>query len=78
LTLPVRLGLAVAARYFPDHESCCCPDFLRTGDLNANIAKIRDFASLAKNSGAKVIVFPEMSDTGYSMPVIRRHATSWE
>jgi len=30
LTLPVRLGLAVAARYFPDHESCCCPDFLQT------------------------------------------------
>jgi predicted amidohydrolase len=47
------------------------------GDFNANIAKIRDFASLAKNSGAELIVFPDMVDTGYSMSVIRRHATSW-
>jgi predicted amidohydrolase len=47
------------------------------GDLNANIAKVRDFASVAKNSGAELIVFPEMVDTGYSMPVIQRHATSW-
>jgi omega-amidase len=48
------------------------------GDLNANVAKVRDFASLAKNGGAELIVFPEMVDTGYSMPVIQRHATSWD
>lgn len=47
------------------------------GDLNANLAKIRDFASRSKDSGAELIVFPEMSDTGYSMPVIQKHATSW-
>src|SRR5207302_7159826 len=47
------------------------------GGFGANLRKIRDFASLAKNSGAELIVFPEMVDTGYSMPVIQRHATSW-
>ena len=39
--------------------------------------RIRDFASRAKESGAELIVFPEMVDTGYSMPVIQKHATSW-
>src|SRR5947207_7521865 len=47
------------------------------GDLNTNIAKIRDFASLAKTAGADLVVFPEMVDTGYSMPMIQEHATSW-
>jgi predicted amidohydrolase len=47
------------------------------GDLKANIAKIRNFASLAENSGAGLVVFPEMVDTGYSMPIIQEHATSW-
>lgn len=47
------------------------------GDLNTNIAKIRDFASLAKTAGADLVVFPEMVDTGYSMPAIQAHATSW-
>jgi predicted amidohydrolase len=47
------------------------------GDFNANLRKIRDFAALAKNSGAELIVFPEMVDTGYSMPVILKHARKW-
>jgi omega-amidase len=47
------------------------------GDLEANLRTIHDFASRAKDSGAKLIVFPEMIDTGYSMPVIQKHATSW-
>src|SRR5437763_13077289 len=47
------------------------------GDLHSNLTKIRDFASLAKESGADLIVFPEMVDTGYSMPNIQTHATSW-
>jgi len=47
------------------------------GDLDANVRKIRDFASRAKEAGAELIVFPEMVDTGYSMPIIRQHATSW-
>ena len=47
------------------------------GDLDANVRKIRDFASRAKEAGAELIVFPEMVDTGYSMPIIQKHATSW-
>ena len=42
------------------------------GDFSANLRKVRDFAVLAKKSGAELIVFPEMADTGYSMPVIQR------
>ena len=48
------------------------------GDFDANLRKIRDFAALAKKSGAELIVFPEMIDIGYSMPVIRKQARSWE
>ena len=47
------------------------------GDIGANCAKIRDFAARARKSGAELIVFPEMSDTGYSMSVIKQHATAW-
>jgi len=43
------------------------------GDFEANLKKIRDFVALAKKSGAELIVFPEMVDTGYSMPVIQKH-----
>jgi omega-amidase len=47
------------------------------GNFEANLRKIRDFASLAKKAGAELIVFPEMVDTGYSMPMIQRHAKTW-
>src|SRR4051794_30268309 len=47
------------------------------GDVDANLRKMRDFSTRAKNEGAALIVFPEASDTGYSMPVIRDHAKTW-
>jgi omega-amidase len=47
------------------------------GDLSANVRKIRDFASRGKENGAELIVFPEMVDTGYAMPVIQKHAKTW-
>jgi NAD+ synthase (glutamine-hydrolysing) len=47
------------------------------GDLEANMRKIRDFSSLAKRKGAELILFPEMVDTGYSMPTIQKHASGW-
>lgn len=47
------------------------------GDLEANFIKVRDFSRLAKEARAELIVFPEMIDTGYSMPVIRAHANHW-
>ena len=48
------------------------------GDPEANLLKVRDFSRRAKDeTGAELIVFPEMTDTGYSMPVIREHASDW-
>jgi predicted amidohydrolase len=47
------------------------------GDIEANVRKMRDFTERAKNAGAGLVVFPEMADTGYSMPVIQEHATAW-
>jgi omega-amidase len=48
------------------------------GDPEANLSKVRDFSHCAKQAGAELIVFPEMSDTGYSMPVIQKHASHWK
>jgi predicted amidohydrolase len=47
------------------------------GDSDANLLKVRDFCARAKETDAELIVFPEMIDTGYSMPVIRAHANHW-
>ena len=52
--------------------------FCALGDFDANVRKIRDFCGFAKKSGAELIVFPEMTDTGYSMPVIQKHAKKWK
>jgi predicted amidohydrolase len=47
------------------------------GDVDANVRKMREFSSRAKEAGADLVVFPEMADTGYAMPVIREHASTW-
>src|SRR4030095_5949197 len=47
------------------------------GDPKANLLKVRDFSHRAKDAGGELIVFPEMTDTGYSMSVIQAHANSW-
>ena len=47
------------------------------GDLDANVRKIRDFSARARKGGAELIVFPEMADTGYAMPVIQACARPW-
>ncbi|HEY1583123.1 MAG TPA: nitrilase-related carbon-nitrogen hydrolase [Chthoniobacterales bacterium] len=47
------------------------------GDLAANLRKMRDFAGRARAAGAELVVFPEMADTGYAMPVIREEAKPW-
>ena len=48
------------------------------GNPEANLIRVRDFSRRAKDvDGAELIVFPEMTDTGYSMPVIREHASDW-
>jgi predicted amidohydrolase len=47
------------------------------GDPKANLLKVRDFSRRASDAGVELIVFPEMTDTGYSMSVIQAHANSW-
>jgi omega-amidase len=47
------------------------------GDIAANLRKMGEFCSRAKDSGVELIVFPEMVDTGYSMRVIEKKATTW-
>jgi omega-amidase len=47
------------------------------GDPEANLLKVRDFSRRAKDMGAELIVFPEMTDTGYSMPVVHAKAAAW-
>src|SRR5947207_7475223 len=47
------------------------------GDPEANLLKVRDFSRCAKEARAELVVFPEMTDTGYSMRVIRTHANHW-
>jgi omega-amidase len=48
------------------------------GDAETNLSKVHDFSQRAKEVGVELIVFPEMSDTGYSMPVIHKHANHWK
>ena len=47
------------------------------GNIDANVRKMGDFSARAKDGGAELIVFPEMADTGYAMPVIQACATPW-
>jgi predicted amidohydrolase len=47
------------------------------GNIDANVQKISDFTSNAKDAGAELIVFPEMADTGYAMRIIRQAAKPW-
>ncbi|MEY2562890.1 MAG: omega-amidase [Verrucomicrobiota bacterium] len=47
------------------------------GDIDANVRKMRDFSARAKAAGAELVVFPEMADTGYAMPVIQKCAQPW-
>ena len=48
------------------------------GDPEANLEKVREFSPRSKEAGAELILFPEMSDTGYSMLVVQKHATHWK
>lgn len=47
------------------------------GDVAVNVRKMRDFSARAREGGADLVVFPEMADTGYAMPVIQACATPW-
>lgn len=47
------------------------------GDIAANTRRLQEWCATARAGGAELIVFPEMSDTGYAMRTIRECATAW-
>ncbi len=47
------------------------------GDVEANCSKIIDFIEQASSKNCEVVIFPEMSDTGYDTSVIKDTASSW-
>jgi omega-amidase len=47
------------------------------GDPPGNLRKVESSMSCAQKSGADLVVFPEMVDTGYALPAIRTHAAPW-
>jgi omega-amidase len=48
------------------------------GNVRENTEKMLSFVEQAAKIGADVVVFPEMSDTGYDMPMIVNRAQTWE
>ena len=51
---------------------------VKVGDSEANLKKMAEYLKHASGEKADVIVFPEMSDTGYLMPIIIEKAAKWE
>ncbi|PWT97417.1 MAG: carbon-nitrogen hydrolase [Candidatus Melainabacteria bacterium] len=49
-----------------------------SGDLVKNTNKMLEYVSAAAKNRADVVFFPEMSDTGYEIPVIRDKAQYWD
>lgn len=46
-------------------------------NVEANVAHISEFTTEAKRLEADIVVFPEMSDTGYDLKVVRKCASAW-
>ncbi len=49
----------------------------KSGDIGANVAKFGRFAAQAQEGGCDVVIFPEMSDTGYIVSEIPKFAQPW-
>ncbi len=47
------------------------------GEVTDNTNRLLGFVDQAKHAGCDTVVFPEMSDTGYLMPVILETASFW-
>jgi omega-amidase len=72
------MAIEVNRRYLSRMKVAAAQISCVLGDFDANMHKIREFAARARKSGAELIVFPEMIDTGYSMSVIQKQAKPWE
>ena len=68
------IGRATAERFAEEGAKVVIAEIdVGRGEAAAESARAR-----AKNSGAELVVFPEMADTGYSMPVIQKCARPWK
>jgi predicted amidohydrolase len=47
----------------------------KAGDISANCARYREFSARAAGAGCGLLLFPELSDTGYDLPHIARDAS---
>jgi omega-amidase len=47
------------------------------GDAPANCALIAEYAARARAAGCDLVIFPEMTDTGYDPSLIRQSASPW-
>jgi omega-amidase len=48
------------------------------GNVSSNLNKISVFIKKAAEEGCRVVIFPEMADTGYDVSQVARYASSWE
>lgn len=48
------------------------------GDVIANIQRINELSKEAATQGCEVVIFPEMSDVGYTTSAITENALSWD
>ena len=48
------------------------------GNIKTNLEKISHFTKRAKKAASEIVVFPEMVDTGYLMPIIQDTASYWD
>lgn len=51
---------------------------IQSGDLFANTNSILTYIQNAAENGCDLVIFPEMSDTGYDMEVIVQKASDWK
>ena len=47
------------------------------GEVETNLRTLERFAVQAREAGAELVVFPELSDTGYDIALVRRTAQPW-
>ena len=48
------------------------------GNVSSNLNKIAVYIRKASEAGCRVVVFPEMADTGYDSSQIAKHSSSWD
>lgn len=50
----------------------------KVGQAAENAQRVQQYIEKASSQGCRLVLFPEMSDTGYEMDTIVRTASSWE